>query len=194
MNSRRPAIITTPRVVQQPAKPRFAPRALPKIITAPKPAPIGRCLLCEEEFCGPSTIRLRHGCVRQRKWGTEFVELPFDDHSKVKWLCMTCAWDNSIVSDDARRFSSRLHGLSPDGQCCLCGQVIEPYPLEDWSSAILIELGEMTPSTRGPFSIYRPSETGHLHYLCMDDLNIELWRLIERADVPDYREYLSPCE
>jgi hypothetical protein len=102
--------------------------------------------------------------------------------------------DNYIISDDVRGFSSRLDGLSDDGQCCLCKQVIEPYPLEEWSSAILIELGAMTQSSKRGFSIYRPEYSGHLHYFCMDDFHIELWRLIERTDVPDYREYLSPCE
>jgi len=62
--------------------------------------------------------------------------------------------------------------------------------MEDWSSAVLIEVGEMAPSTRGEFSIFHPSETGHVHYLCMDDLKLELWRLIEASDTPDLREYL----
>lgn len=195
MISRRPSILKPRQGIQPKAvAPRAVPRATPRILKPPKPEPIGLCLLCGDPFAGPEAIRLRQGCVRQRKWGTEFIELPFDDHSKLKWLCTGCALDNYVVSDDVRRFSSRLCGLSDDGQCCLCKQVIEPYPLEEWSSAILIELGAMKSSTKGAFSIFQPQYSGHLHYFCMDDLNLELWRLIERTDVPDYREYLSSCE
>ena len=191
MISRRPVIYKERPETHRTAVPSAPPRVAPKIYRPRDPEPIGTCLLCEEPFAGPDAIRLRHGCVQQRKWGTEFHQLPFDDLSKLKWLCPSCAWDNSIVADDGRRFSPRLNGLSDDGQCCLCKQVIEPYPLEEWSSAILIELGAMQQSTKGAFSIFQPQYSGHLHYFCMDDFNIELWRLIERSDAPDYTEYLS---
>lgn len=178
MNSvRRPAIITSRPQVRAPK--------------VPKREPLGRCLVCGEAFLGPDAIRLRHGCIRQRKWGAEFIELPFDDRSKMQWICMHCGWEKSIIGDDGQ-FSPKLEGISADGQCCLCQQVIEPYPLGEWSSAIQVELGEMAASSRGQFYLFQARSVGHLHFFCMDDLDIELWRLIERSDVPDYREYL-PC-
>jgi len=149
------------------------------------------CLSCGEAFTGPDAIRLRHGCIRQRKWGTEFVELPFEDHTKVKWVCFRCAWENDIV-DDEGWISDRLENLGYLGQCPLCGNCIQPFPYDDWSSAILLEVGEMAPSTRGDFRIFRPNQGGHLHYLCMDDLHLELWRMIECSDEPpDFREWLN---
>jgi hypothetical protein len=154
---------------------------------------LGPCLLCGDMYEGPTTIRLRHGCVLRGLQGVEFLPLPFDDQSHVKWLCSACALDNNIVAEDLSRFSPLLAGLSADGQCCLCKTCIEPYPARDWSSAILIELGEVSPSSKGPFSLFKPREAGHLHYFCMDDLNLELWRIIERTDEPDYAEFL-PCE
>lgn len=183
MNSRRPAIITTPRVASRPAVP-VRVRGNPT-----KGIKVGTCLSCGEAFTGPDAIRLRHGCIRRRKWGTEFIDLPFEDRTKLKWVCPNCAWECNIVGSDGR-FSEQLRNLKPDGQCTLCGQCIEPYPMEDWSSTILIEVGEMVMSTKGNFTIFRPGETGHVHYLCMDDLHLELWRMIEGTDIPDYREYL----
>lgn len=187
MNSRRPAIITT-RVAAKSTAPKTV-RAFPKYIKHSSGVVVGRCLNCGEAFTGPGAVRLRHGCIRRRKWGTEFIELPFEDHSKLKWVCLKCAWECDITGNDGR-FSSRLSNLKPDGQCCLCGRCIEPVSEEDWSSAILLELGELVPSTRGHFSIFQPSAEGHVHYLCMDELKLELWRLIEASDMPDYREYL----
>jgi hypothetical protein len=164
---------------------------LPKLwLPSGPPELLGPCLLCGETFEGPGAIRLKHGCVKQRKWGVEFLDLPFDDHSKIKWVCKTCSWESGLVSDDTSVFSDKLYGLSSDGQCCLCNQVIEPYPLEDWSSAVLIELGSMTPSSKGDFSIFHVSDSGHVHYMCMDEFNIELWRMIERVDEPDYLSVL----
>lgn len=185
MKSGRPSISTRPK---KPVKPK---RANPKIH---KPSsPIGQCLLCGEAFSGPAAIRLQHGCVRRRKWGVQFIELPFDDREKKKWVCYGCSLDNYILMDDGFQFSSHLKELSKNGWCCLCHKVIEPYPLEEWSSAILIERGMMEPRSNGPGSLFRVKEAGHLHYFCLDDINIELWRIIERTDVPDYYEWLSSC-
>jgi len=168
------------------------------VIQQPKNEPVtSPCLLCGEPFIGPEVIRLKHGCVQHRKWGVEFITLPFEDNEKLKWLCFTCALDNYVLSDDGKRFSSHLNGLNTDGQCCLCNRVIEPRPSEEWSSAILIELGSMKLSSKSGITVFKPSMSGHLHYLCMDDINIELWRLIDRSDVPDYDAYLEelePCE
>ena len=72
----------------------------------------------------------------------------------------------------------------------MCHRDIEPYPLNQWSSTILVERGFSEPSSKGAFDIFRPKESGHLHYFCMDDINIELWRLIERSDEPDFGEWL----
>ena len=192
MNSRRPAIITQARSTK-PTTPKVV-RTVPKILKQPPKVVVGTCLNCGEPFSGPDAVRLRHGCIRRRKWGTEFVELPFEDRSKLKWICSNCAWECNIIGDDGH-FSERLRDLKPDGQCVLCHRCIEPYPMEDWSSAILIEVGELTQSTRGNFSIFRPSEAGHVHYLCMDDLQLELWRVIGTSDTPDYNygEYLPSC-
>jgi hypothetical protein len=194
--SKRPSIITAQRpIVQTSTRQSVRPQIT---IQLPKP-PIeseperGPCILCGDGFRGPEVVRLKHGCVRQRKWGAEFLPLPFEDHEKLKWLCFTCALDSYVLSDDGTRFSTHLDGLNTDGQCCLCKRVIEPYPLEDWSSAILIELGAVVPGKRG-FSIFRPKMSGHVHYLCMDDIHLELWRLVDRSDVPNYEEYLSSCE
>jgi hypothetical protein len=181
MNFRRPAIITA-----KPTAPK-AVRAAPRQLSGD----VGRCLSCGEPFSGPDAVRLRHGCIRRRKWGTEFIELPFEDRSKLKWVCSRCAWECDIIGNDGR-FSERLSALKPDGQCVLCHRCIEPYPLDDWSSAVLIEVGDLVPSTRGGFSIFRPRESGHVHYMCMDDLKLELWRMIDSTDAPDFREYL--CE
>lgn len=148
------------------------------------------CLMCGEQFEGPSAVRLRHGCIRHRKWGAEFIELPFDDRTLVKWVCIGCAKERLILSDGVLRFSSLLRGLSADGHCCLCDRDIEPYPLEEWSSMIRLEVGTMRLSTKGPFVIFQAKEVGHVHYMCMDDINIELWRLIEMTDTPDFGECL----
>lgn len=176
-------------------------RRLPVIRTGPSPVtpktgpadppvvPNLVCLLCGEQFCGPAALRLRHGCVQHRKWGAEFIELPFDDRTKAKWVCVKCARECGII-DGALQFAPILGDLSVDGHCCLCRRDIEPYPLKEWSSAIRIELGTMEVSSKGPFVIFRPSELGHVHYMCMDELHIELWRLIERTDTPDFRECL----
>lgn len=190
MNSRKPSLRlpngynSQGRVVQIPK------RVEPKRSDQPN---LGPCLLCGDTFEGPTSIRLKHGCITSTQRGPQFSPLPFEDRTLVKWLCIGCALDNNIVEDDVSGFSSRLNGLRSDGQCCLCGHVIEPYPLEDWSSAILIEFGETIPSNKGPFSIFRPGVSGHLHYFCMDDLNLELWRIIDRSDEPDYEEFLPEC-
>lgn len=98
------------------------------------------------------------------------------------------------MSDEGFRFSSKLQGLSCEGWCCLCRQEIEPYPLEQWSSTILIERGFNEPSSKGRFNMFKPKESGHLHFFCMDDINIELWRLVERCDAPDFHEWLSNAD
>lgn len=190
MNFRRPAIITEPWAKPPVRKTVVAAPLAPK---KPTQNAVGMCLKCGEPFTGPDAVRLRHGCIRRRKWGTEFIELPFEDRSKLKWICSNCAWECDIVGDDGD-FSARLEGLKPDGQCVLCHECIEPYPMGDWSSAILIEVGELVPSTRGKFSIFRPRRSGHVHYTCMDDLKLELWRMIDTTDTPDLLEYLQPCE
>lgn len=190
MNFRRPAIITEPWAKPPVRKTVVAAPLAPK---EPTQNTVGTCLKCGEPFTGPDAVRLRHGCIRRRKWGTEFIELPFEDRSKLKWICSNCAWECDIVGDDGD-FSARLEGLKPDGQCVLCHECIEPYPMGDWSSAILIEVGELVPSTRGKFSIFRPRRSGHVHYTCMDDLKLELWRMIDTTDTPDLLEYLQPCE
>jgi hypothetical protein len=186
MNSSRPVIRLSRGALHNQPKPR---KVQPK-----QSRRFGPCLVCGDTFEGPTSIRLKHGCIVRRNSEVEFVTLPFDDNSTVKWLCMGCALDNAIVAEDVSGFSQHLQGLSADGQCCLCREVIEPYPLEEWSSAILIEFGDMTESTKGPFSIFVPRASGHLHYFCTDELNLELWRLIERSDEPDYREYLPSCK
>lgn len=169
---------------------KSAYRVTPRTKQARGPV-VGRCLSCGETFTGPGAVRLRHGCVRQRKWGAEFIELPFEDKSKAKWVCLRCAWECDITDDSNRRFSKRLKDMRPNGQCVLCHQCINPVSEKDWSSAVLIELGETAQSTRGSFSIFRPLVTGHVHYFCMDELKLQLWRLIETTDIPDYREYLQ---
>lgn len=152
------------------------------------------CLLCGEQFTGPKAVRLKHGCIRHRKWGAEFLELPFEDNSKVKWICAECAVDHYLMDDTQREFSTRLEKIGLRGYCCLCNQDIEPYPNHDWSSAALIEIGTMEPSRKGAFSLFHKAHAGHVHYMCMDELSITLWRLIEQDDTPpDYGEYL-PCK
>ena len=194
MNSKRPSISTT-----SPRK-----RALPKGNRLS--APLGHCLLCGDVVKGPAAIRLKHGAIQNKKprvrpkgrvrvrpkgkrttdsSNVEFVPLPFEDRSKVKWICYSCASEGFTLADEGFQFSSLLKDLSSDGQCCLCNKVIEPYPLEDWSSAILIERG----FAEGSRSVFIPKESGHLHFFCMDDLNIDLWRLIQQSDEPDYHEW-----
>jgi len=94
------------------------------------------------------------------------------------------------MGDDGFRFSSKLAKLSSEGWCCLCRQEIEPYPLPQWSSTILIERGFNEPSSKGSFDIFRPKESGHLHFFCLDDIDVELWRLIDRSDAPDFQKWL----
>ena len=185
MRSRRPSISIRPK------KPTKLTRAKPKIHNPS--SPIGICLLCGESFNGPAAIRLQHGCVRRREWGVQFTQLPFDDRETKKWICYGCAMDNYILADEGFGFSSHLDDLSKEGWCCLCRREIEPYPEEEWSSAILIERGLMEPKSNGPGSLFRVKEAGHLHYLCLDDINVELWRLIERTDTPDYTDWLESC-
>jgi len=187
MKSRRPSINTGRQ------KPTRMKRVEPKIY---QPRQLGICLLCGEAVKGPAAVRLRHGAVTRRKWGTEFIELPFEDRDLKKWICYGCAADSYIIEEQGLSFSAHLDKLSPDGWCCLCHQDIEPYPLEDWSSAISIELGTMTPSQKGNGDLFRVRQQGHLHFMCMDDLNVELWRLIERTDTPDppdYDDWLRQC-
>jgi len=187
MNSKKPFI--RPSIKTENSSSEIPRRAAPKTT---KSINLGPCLLCGGLVTGPTAIRLKHGCVSNRR-GIEFLPLPFDDQTMVKWLCIGCALDNNVVSDDVSGFSTLLNGLKSDGQCCLCGQVIEPYPLKEWSSAILIEFGMAVQSNKGPFHIFHPSKSGHLHYFCLDDLNLELWRIIERTDEPDYQRYLPTC-
>lgn len=163
----------------------------------PKPpasVPVGTCLLCGETFSGPKALRLRHGCIQWDDCSAGLIRLPFDDHDNQKWICHGCGLDYYILADEGYQFSSHLDGLSSEGWCCLCKREIEPYPNHDWSSAILIELGSMVPTGKGLGSLFKVADHGHLHYMCMDDLNIELWRLIEQTDTPDYRDWLPDYE
>lgn len=186
MKSRRPSIST------RPTKPAKMKRVRPKVYRPS--SPIGMCLMCGESFSGPAAVRLGHGAVRRRKWGVRFVDLPFEDRDKKKWICFECAAETyGLLQEEGLCFSDKLSDLSQEGWCCLCRKEIEPYPLEEWSSAILIELGTIEPKRNGPGSLFRAKDAGHLHYFCMDDINIELWRLIERTDVPDYQEWLQLC-
>lgn len=174
-------------------KRRTTTRVKPK---APASVPIGCCLLCGEIFTGPKALRLRHGCIQwDHDCNAELIRLPFDDHDRQKWICHGCGLDYYILADEGYQFSSHLDGLSSEGWCCLCKKEIEPYQDEDdiFSSAILIELGSMVPTGKGLGSLFRPVDRGYLHFMCMDELNIELWRLIAQDDIPppDYKEYLT---
>jgi hypothetical protein len=161
---------------------------------APASVRIGCCLLCGENFTGPKALRLTHGCIQWRGHKAELIKLRFDDHDRHKWICHGCGLDYYILADEGYQFSSHLDGLS-QGWCCLCKKEIEPCSSENWTSAILIELGSMVPSGKGPGQIFEPADSGHLHFMCMDELQIELWRLIETSDTPpDYQEQLSGYE
>jgi len=129
----------------------------------------------------------------------QFISLPFEDRDNVKWICHECAAELPAIADGPGfNFSDRMKRLSKDGQCGLChknkpNKVIQPYPHPDWESTILIERGFSEPSNKGSFSMFKPKENGYVHYWCMDEINVELWRLIERTDVPDYGEWLRSC-
>ena len=66
----------------------------------------------------------------------------------------------------------------------MCHQVIEPFPNPQWSTAIKIERGLFQIGKAG-VEVFTPIEGGHLHFICMDDLGLELWRLIETDDSPE---------
>jgi len=167
--------------------------------------PVGICLRCGEPFNGPKAIRLQQGRVHYRKIGkvkeTEtatFQCLKFEDHSLRKWICLVCAFEGGIIEEDSFEFTSSLHGLTT-GWCTLCHRDIEPWPLPQWSTAVLLERVVQRPGIWKPDSTvgsddgnFKALSGGHLHYMCMDDLDLELWRLIERSDTPDWDEYDVP--
>lgn len=192
MSSKRPLVSTRPTRRPSIKRPKARPRVQPKVTKAT--IPLGTCLLCDEPVLGPAVLRLRHGAIRRRKRGVQFIPLPFDDGAKIKWVCYRCASGTTAMADEGFRFSSKLQKLSLEGWCCLCHRDIEPYPLKQWSSVILLERGFNEPSGKGSFDMFRSKESGHVHFFCMDDIDIELWRLIERTDAPDYDEELSKCE
>lgn len=165
----------------------------------------GICMRCGDAFNGPKAIRLQQGRVHYKKIGkvkdTEtatFQCQKFEDNEVRKWICPVCAYEGGIIAEDSFEFTSSLHGLTT-GWCTLCHRDIEPWPLPQWSTAILLERVVFRKGIWKPDSgagsndaNFRAVGGGHLHYLCMDDLDLELWRLIERSDTPDFDEYALP--
>lgn len=158
--------------------------------------PLGNCLLCQKTVIGPSVIRLQHGAIKGTKWGgTKFAPLPFEDGSKTKLICLGCA-NESFALCDSYQLSKQLDDLSEDGQCCLCKRVIEPQPSRNWSSAILLEYGMMKPSAtkKGHRLHCDEKHRGHLHYDCMEDLNVNLRDLVDHSgDSPSYSDMMDLC-
>lgn len=206
MNSKRPSINTTRAARPKAKRPRVKAKAKPKVQPKGNKSTItlGHCLLCGEAVKGPAAIRMKHGIIRRKKPRArpktfrvrprgrgsdsvvEFAPVPFEDRTKVKWVCFHCATESFVLADEGFRFSSKLEGLSADGQCCLCRKVIEPHrPGANMSSAVLLERG----FAEGERSMFKAKEAGHVHFFCMDDLHIELWRLIEQSDTPDPAEW-----
>ena len=193
-------IIVPRRTVKRKKPLRGKPRAT---IQQPR---VGLCLRCGDPFQGPRAIRLQQGRVHYRKIGkvhdTEqatFQCQKFEDHDLRKWVCPVCAFEGGIIQEDTFEFTSSLRGLTK-GWCTLCHRDIEPWPLPQWSTAVLLERVVIQEGAWKPDSgagstdaaNFKAIEGGHLHYLCMDDLDLELWRLIDRPDTPDFDEYVEP--
>ena len=152
-------------------------------ITAPNVSYVGVCLVCGEQFYGPRAVRLMQGAVEQQgdSEGT-FRIMNFEDGSRVQWLCPACAEQHSVVREDEFLFTSKLRGLA-SGWCTLCHQLIEPYPNPQWSTAVNIERG-IFQMGKTDAEVFAPMEGGHLHFCCLDDLGLELWRLVNQSDSP----------
>lgn len=60
--------------------------------------------------------------------------------------------------------------------------------MHQWSSAILIERGltELIDDVEE----FQPKESGHLHFFCLDEIDIPLWKLIDPSDEPDFSGFL----
>lgn len=151
-----------------------------KIRSPPTTNPVGKCVSCDELFYGPEAVRLQQGGIKQHRWGTQFIKEEFEDNTPVKWVCVGCSVEGSILTDGYFEFTDMLRDLSEDGQCILCRRVIEPLPSPLFSTAILIERGLVKPSSKGSFALFEAVHGGHLHYSCMDDLSLPLWNIIYR--------------
>jgi len=147
------------------------------------------------------------GKVEVENFDAQFKEKKFPDGERYKFLCPMCSYEHSIIEEDSSDFTELLQRLDI-GWCCLCGQPIEAWPDPQYASAVMIQRGTVArnkdydPQAEEEIYVGRSSITvpnpnanpikftplggGTVHYLCMDDLGIELWALIETTDEPDY--------
>jgi hypothetical protein len=185
-------------------------------IQSPSALEIGGCLLCGNIFHGPRTVRLTSGIIERperigkceiENFEAVFKRGKFEDGDSYKDICPLCSYEHDIIAEDVFDWTETLESLDM-GWCCICHQPIEPWPDPDYASAVMIERGIVKKNPnydpRAPEEIYvgrsnilvrNPNADplvfdshagGTVHYLCMDDLGIELWSLIERTDEPDF--------
>lgn len=136
-----------------------------------------QCLFCDESVeqadathghaaCS-EVWRVQTGGVIWRKWGLQFVGETFEDDSRVKWICKTCAVEHCVFPEV----------LSLE-RCELCIQDFEPANSNSSDCVLLMEFGLISPSGKGPFVSFRPQYGGFVHFTCAcDDLNLPLWNL-----------------
>jgi len=179
-NAYAPRIIL-PKGYSNPGKLVEAPRT--GKMAEPNVSYVGICLVCGEQFYGPRAVRLMQGGVEKPENSEgEFKIMNFEDGSRVQWLCPGCAEEHLIIRENEFLFTSKLNGLAR-GWCTLCHQLIEPYPNPQWSTAVNLERG-LFQTGKTNAEVFSPLEGGHLHFCCLDDLGLELWRLINQSDAP----------
>lgn len=141
------------------------------------------CLICDldlhqnpkrpsKPYVGP-VLKIRTGVLENRKWGTKFVQHPFEDDENHKWIHSMCAKRAGIVVSQLKR-----------DHCILCGL---PFELEGdghfGDTVLRIERGQLELEVwevedDDDEDSVRVKSAGFVHFTCavMDD-GPKNWRL-----------------